>query len=69
MGIVKKRVQVTTKDGLAIEGVLIRKRPEFVIEHPDLHVEAPEGGDPEKVQLQGRAVILRENISYIQVLR
>jgi hypothetical protein len=63
----KKRVIVHTTPGSGsqtIEGILVRKRPEFVLELADLHT-SPE----DKVQVKGRVHILRESIAFYQELR
>jgi hypothetical protein len=61
----KKRVRVHTKDGKTVEGLLIRRKPEFTLEHSDL-IEADQNGDIRTTELEGRVRILRDNISLYQ---
>lgn len=63
----RQRVIVHLKSGESIEGLLVRKRPEVILELADLLQQNPESGEEEKVQVQGRAVFLRENVAWIQV--
>lgn len=61
----KKRVIVHTTPAAGsqtIEGILLRKRPEFILELADLQVDADE-----RVQFKGRVHILRENVAFFQV--
>lgn len=63
-------VHTTPKAGSqTIEGVLVRKRPEFILELADLITGRDEKGKEEKVQLEGRVHLLREQIAFWQVLR
>lgn len=60
----KKRVIVHTTPSAGsqtIEGVLLRRKPEFVLELADL-LTSPE----EKVQIQGRVHLPRENVAFYQ---
>jgi hypothetical protein len=61
----RKRVRVHTKDGKTVEGLLARKKPEFVLELADL-VEADQNGDIRTTELEGRVRILRDNVSLYQ---
>jgi hypothetical protein len=60
-----KRVRIHTKDGKTVEGLLIRKKPEFVLEFADL-VEADQNGDIRTTELEGRVRVLRDNVSLYQ---
>jgi small nuclear ribonucleoprotein (snRNP)-like protein len=61
----QKRVRVHTKDGKTVEGLLARKKPEFVLELADL-IEADEHGDIRTTELEGKVRILRDNVSLYQ---
>lgn len=71
-----KRVIVHLKNGESIEGVLVRKKPEVALELADKLLTDAEkkalfnatGEADEKVQLKGRVVVFRDNVSLIQVL-
>lgn len=73
----RRRVIVHLKSGESIEGILMRKRPEVIVEYADkLLTEAEKqalhnatGDNDEKVQIQGRVAVFRENVNFIQVLR
>ncbi len=61
--LVRSRVIVTTKDDQAIRGVLAADYPDCIV------LDAPEFLEaPAVEQLKGRAVVLRSNIGWIQVL-
>lgn len=67
----KKRVRVHTNPvsgSQTIEGVLLKKRPEIVLELAFL-VTGPGGGDEDRVQIEGRVHILREHVAFWQVVR
>ena len=71
MALAKKRVMVHTTPNAGdqtVEGILLRRRPEFVLELADLHTGLDEEGKPIKVQIKGHVHILRESIAFYQVL-
>ena len=61
----RKRVRVHTKDGKTVEGILVRKKPEFVLELADL-IEADDQGEIRTSELDGTVRILRDNVSLYQ---
>jgi hypothetical protein len=61
----RKRVRIHTKDGKTVEGLLTRKKPEFVLVFADL-IEADENGDIRTAELDGTVRILRDNVSLYQ---
>jgi len=61
--LVRHRVVAHTKDDRSIRGVLVSDYPDCIL------LDAPEYlAEPETTQLKGRAVILRSNLAWIQVL-
>lgn len=63
----RKRVIIHTTPAAGsqtIEGILMRRTPEFVLDLAKLQV-SPE----ETVEIKGRVHLLRENIAFYQVLR
>jgi hypothetical protein len=63
VGLAHKRCRVHLKDGKTVEGILLRKRPDVVLELAEQIL-----GD-EARQIDGRARIPRENVSFWQELR
>jgi hypothetical protein len=68
MGLAKKRVVLHSKDGSTFEGILLRRKPLYVLELADLITKHPETGATEKTQIKGRVNVERENVSFFQVL-
>lgn len=64
----KKRVIVHTTPNAGsqtIEGILLRKKPEFVLDLASL-VTGVDQGEETKLQIQGRVHLLRENVAFYQ---
>jgi hypothetical protein len=66
MVLAKKRVLLHTKDGRSIEGLLLRRKPEFALGLAEL-VHLVEG-ETTKNQVDGVVKVPRENVSFYQVL-
>ena len=58
-----KRVRLHLKDGKSFEGLLVHKRPEFVLEIADLILP----GD-KRQQIDGRVRVLRADVAFWQEL-
>lgn len=63
-----KRVRLHTKDGTTFEGLLIKRRPLYVLELADLIEPAEDKEGTITHQLQGRVNVERDNIRFFQVL-
>lgn len=61
---VKRRVVAHTKDGQSIRGVLLSNHRDCVV------IDQPEylGQAPDEHKLEGDAVILKDNLAWVQVL-
>jgi len=68
----KKRVRLHTKDGRTFEGLLLHRRPMYVLIVASL-IEAPhpddQGGEIREITLDGEVRIERDNVSFFQVVR
>lgn len=71
MGLAKKRVRLHTKDGRTFEGVLLHRRPLYVLTLVDMLVGPgpdDQAVETQKVQLDGQVRLERDNVSFYQVI-
>jgi hypothetical protein len=66
MGLKKQRVRIHLKSGETFDGLLIRRKPDFVIDVAEL---VTGEGEKDKESLEGKVSFLRENVRFWQVIR